>query len=63
MTFEDWWETKKDKDLFILQAIEDDSEYEKAIAEIAWANGYDAGQADGYDEGTRNGWGLDDGRV
>ncbi len=63
MTFEEWWDNQKTKDAFILQVIEDDNEYEKAIAKLAFDVGYDAGQSDGYEEGTRNGWGLDDGRA
>jgi hypothetical protein len=38
MTFEEWWETK---DIFALQAIEDDNEYEKALAKKAWEAGYE----------------------
>jgi len=57
MTFEEWLQDLKNKNETTL-------EYTNiGLLKSAWSMGYDAGQSDGYEEGTRNGWGLDDGRT
>jgi hypothetical protein len=61
MTFREWYNT------VYAPTYEghgmDDPEIAEMAFEAGFNNGYDAGQADGYQEGTRNGAGLDDGRV